>query len=268
MAENTKIQWTHHTFNPWIGCTKVSEGCKFCYAEALMDHRYHRVKWGPQGTRSKTKTWKDPLRWNREAAEKGERHKVFCASLADVFEDRPELVSWREELFQLIGRCDSLDWLLLTKRPENITTMWPDSFPRLRENVWLGTSLATQRNADECIDRLVTARELSNTLFLSVEPQIEYIDLNSWLHQIDWVIVGGESKQGKDEPRRFDIRWAADILHECREFSVPCFIKQFGSNAFEGKKRLIFKDHHGGDITEWPQELQVRECPESYAFAH
>lgn len=88
MAENSNIEWTDHTFNPWIGCTKVSQGCKFCYAETLMDQRYGKAKWGPKGTRNRTSVsyWKQPLKWNREAAAEGMRKRVFCASLADVFE--------------------------------------------------------------------------------------------------------------------------------------------------------------------------------------
>ena len=124
MAENTKIQWCHHTWNPWIGCTKVNEGCQNCYAENLMDTRYHRVQWGPNGTRSRTKTWRDPLKWNRAAKQAGEKRKVFCASLADVFEDRPELVPWRSEMFDVIDQCQNLYFLLLTKRPENIQRLW------------------------------------------------------------------------------------------------------------------------------------------------
>jgi protein gp37 len=128
MAENSNIEWTHHTFNPWIGCTKVSDGCKNCYAENLMDKRYGRVKWGPQGTRVRTSeaNWKKPLKWNREAEAKGERHRVFCASLADVFEDKPdqpEMEQWRLELLELIIKTPYLDWLLLTKRPENVRGM-------------------------------------------------------------------------------------------------------------------------------------------------
>lgn len=278
MAENTKIQWTARmnshgvwqpglTFNPWIGCSKVSEGCKFCYAENLMDHRYHRVRWGSQGTRSRTKTWSEPLRCNREAERLGERRKVFCASLADVFEDRDELIPWREDLFKLIDRCSSLDWLLLTKRPENIASMWPEGYQRLRENVWLGTSIANQGNAETALDELVACREFSDTLFVSLEPQIDFVDLHRWLSPsplVDWVIVGGESKQGKEEPRRFDIRWAVDMLYDCQQAGVPCFIKQFGSNAFDGTRKLDLQDSHGGDMTEWPEILRVRECPESY----
>jgi protein gp37 len=272
MAEHTKIQWCDHTFNPWIGCAKVNEGCRFCYAETLMDTRYGRVQWGPNGTRSRTKTWGQPLKWNREAIALGERRKVFCASLADVFEDFPGTVRgpdilgpWRSDLFKLIDQCQQLDWLLLTKRPENIRRMWEG--PN-RRNVWLGTSVANQRNLDEFLPRLLSARGLGPCLFLSIEPQIGRIDLSRFLFPcpvVDWVIQGGESKQGHGEPRPFDLSWARLTIQQCREARIPVFVKQLGSNAknYLGRDYQT-KDSHGGDWEEWPEDLRVRECPESY----
>src|SRR5580692_4023996 len=250
----------------WIGCTKVSEGCQNCYAENLMATRYGRVRWGIDGTRSRTKTWNDPKRWNRQAERDGIKRKVFCASLADVFEDRGELMPWREDLFKLIDDCPWLHWLLLTKRPENIRRMWPDA--NERENVWLGTSISNQRNADECIDRLLDARFLSPVLFLSLEPQIGFVDLRPWLDPdplIHWVIVGGESAQGHPA-RRFDVEWAVDAVCQCRPpFSnVPVFIKQMGSNPYMYGKPYPLKDSHGGDMAEWPETIRVRECPEIF----
>ncbi len=264
MGFKTKIQWCEHTWNGWIGCSKVNEGCKFCYAEQLMDHRYGRVEWGDSGTRSRTKTWRDPIKWNREAEKAGERHKVFCMSLADVFEDRPELEPWRADLFELIDKCGSLDWLLLTKRPENIIGMWPGFMSR--ENVWLGTSIANQRNADECLPRLLECRGLSPVLFVSLEPQIGDVTLREFMGQggCDWVITGGESKQGPMDPRPFNLQWARRTQKECQVFDRPWFFKQFGSNAWDGDRRLTFVDSHGGDMIEWPQDVRVRECPESF----
>lgn len=276
MAENTKIQWTDHTFNPWLGCARVSEGCQNCYAEFMMDHRYHRVRWGEDGTRLRTKTWNEPPKWDRQAKADGYPHKVFCASLADVFEDREELLPWREDLFTLIDQCQNLNWLLLTKRPQNIRLFWeaiPDStgyyLQDKRENVWLGTSIANQRNADECIDKLLESRALSPVLFLSLEPQIGFVDLKPWLQPeplIDWVIVGGESEQG-GPARPFHLEWAADMLDQCAQAEVPCFFKQSGANAYHGKRPIKFKDAHGGNMVEWPEHLRVRQCPETYALA-
>lgn len=126
MAEQTGIQWCDHTFNGWVGCTKVSPACDHCYAEALMDHRHHRVEWGGERSLTSDANWRQPLRWNRAAREAGIRRKVFCASLADVFDNQvPEV--WRHRLWALIAICPDIDWLLLTKRPQNIVKMLPGS---------------------------------------------------------------------------------------------------------------------------------------------
>ena len=148
MGEYTAIEWAHHTFNPWMGCTKVSDACRFCYAERDMDHRFGKVAWGPNGTRVVTSAanWRKPLKWDRAAEEAGERPRVFCASLADVFEDWRGLIydsngnrlaarglqrhlhmeDLRADLFRLIDATPHLDWLLLTKRPERILECWPE----------------------------------------------------------------------------------------------------------------------------------------------
>ncbi len=139
MAQNSKIEWTHHTFNPWWGCVKVSPACKNCYAQAWAN-RLGMNLWGGKATRRffSDQHWKEPLKWNRDAEVSGERHRVFCASMADVFERRAELNQWRERLWRLIEQTPFLDWLLLTKRPESVAIyapwkkLWPD-------NVWLGT---------------------------------------------------------------------------------------------------------------------------------
>jgi protein gp37 len=105
MAENTKIEWAHHTFNPWIGCAKVSPGCDHCYAEADFSTRRTVVQWGAGQPRKRTapSTWAQPLRWNAEAERLGVRYRVFCASLADVF-DNEVPVQWRRDLLDLIEK--------------------------------------------------------------------------------------------------------------------------------------------------------------------
>jgi protein gp37 len=139
--------------------------------------------------------------------------------------------------------------------------MWPDSKPR--ENVWLGTSIANQSNADEYVPRLLEVKNLCRFVFLSVEPQIGPVDLSPWISQLDWVIIGGESQQGKEQPRPFRVQWARYLVRQCREANVPCFVKQLGSNAWDGPRKLDLKDSHGGDMAEWEPGLRVRECPES-----
>jgi protein gp37 len=231
MGENSKIEWTDHTFNPWIGCTKVSTGCKFCYAETLMDTRYGRAKWGTNGTRVRTSAanWKQPLKWNRQAEKDGVRRRVFCASLADVFEDRAELVEWRTDLFKLIDATPHLDWLLLTKRPENIKRMWREINDRgwlddRRHNVWLGTSVEDQATADERIPILAGTNGLCDVRFLSMEPLLGPVELS----QVDpswWVIVGGESGANA-RPMHPD--WVRSIRDQCFERGCHFFFKQWG----------------------------------------
>lgn len=205
MGENSKIEWTHHTFNPWIGCAKVSPGCAHCYAEREFDHRHHKAKWGPGQPRVRTSpgTWAQPLRWDRAAAKAGVRARVFCASLADVFD--PEVpVAWLADLMVLIEKCRNLDWLLLTKRPQEIAgrlheahahiegikeswdevpeptcpasemlNEWPVGNPP--PHVWLGTTVENQATADERIPRLLKVP--ARIRFLSCEPLLGPVDL-------------------------------------------------------------------------------------------
>lgn len=215
MGDTTEIAWCDATFNPWIGCTKISSGCQNCYAAADMDQRRGRVKWGPNGTRSKTSAdyWRKPLKWNRDAEKSGQRIKVFCASLADVFEDwggpivdAKEKVIWRipsdfdnakvhpltmdhlrSDLFALIDQTPWLDWMLLTKRPENIRPMWvpgvdEGGFPQLqplRHNVHLYYSASDQPSLESGIGELLACRDLTPTLGLSLEPLVGEIVLDA-----------------------------------------------------------------------------------------
>lgn len=287
MGENSKISWTHHTFNPWWGCQRVSPGCENCYAEAL-DKRVggavvdgvKRLRWGPKAPRVRTSAanWKEPLKWNRKAAAEGVRKRVFCASMADVFEDRAELVPWRADLFAMIEATPALDWLMLTKRPENISRLMP-AFGWPVSNVWLGTTVEDQRRADERIPELLKVP--AAVRFLSCEPLIDSVDLTRWLRferhgdgrgmgggwpigpAIDWVIIGGESG---GRARSFHTDWAHDLVEQCRAAGVAPFVKQLGTNPVaSGRDQLALlnmRDHHGGDPAEWPEDLRVREFPE------
>jgi protein gp37 len=239
MGENSKIEWTDHTFNPWIGCQKVSAACDNCYAEAMMDHRYGRVQWGPKGERVRTSVdnWRKPLQWNRAAAATGVRYRVFCASLADVFDNQVP-AEWRADLFDLIARTPNLTWLLLTKRPENIAAMLPAALNW--SNVWLGTSVEDQKAADHRVPILREQRPRVAGLFLSCEPLLGPIDFERGgfaLHRpltspqgrkypgIDWIIVGGETGKGA---RPMDPEWVRKIRDDCRAAGVPFFMKQWG----------------------------------------
>lgn len=183
MSANTKIEWADHTFNPWIGCTKVGPGCDNCYAKADFDDRKHRVTWGAGQARSRTKTWGDPVRWNKQHeaffAEHGRRQRVFCASLADVFDNEVDPM-WRRELFDLICDTPFLDWLLLTKRIGNAGGMLPwmlngqqrgEPYP----NVWIGSTVVNQAEADRDIPKLLAVPTAKR--FLSMEPLLGPVDL-------------------------------------------------------------------------------------------
>jgi protein gp37 len=253
MGKDSKIEWTHHTFNPWTGCTKVSPGCTHCYAEAWA-RRTGVVKWGPDGERRRTSesSWRQPAKWNREAIEAGLRRRVFCASLADVFEDRPELDAWRRDLARLIWETPHLDWLLLTKRPENARQMtyemwFPDAaWPG---NYWVGCTVENQEYADRRIPELLKVP--ASVRFLSVEPLLGPVDLSPYLARragIDLVIVGGESGPGA---RPMHPRWARTIRDQCRAAGVPHHFKQWGEWAPVGDDtprgvRLAYVHERGG----------------------
>lgn len=232
MGQNSKIEWTHHTFNPWWGCVKVSPACKHCYAEA-WSNRLGLDLWGNTGRRTFSDShWREPLRWNREAAEAGERRRVFCASMSDVFEDRRDLDVWREQLWKLIAETPALDWLLLTKRPEAITDLapWKKRWPA---NVWLGTTIEDQEWAETRLPHLL--RHPAALHFVSCEPLLGPLDITPWLvpgktgrakrYAIDWVIAGGESGA---KARPMHPGWAESLRDQCCEASVAFHFKQWG----------------------------------------
>lgn len=250
MADRSAIEWTDSTFNPWTGCTKVSPGCDHCYAEARMDTRLKVVSWGAGQPRKRTKTWGDPVRWNarHEAfyAAHGRRQRVFCASLADVFDNEVDPV-WRADLFALIAKTPNLDWLLLTKRIGNAERMieqaliaqgdgatdawgsWP--WP----HVWLGATVVDQAEADRDIPKLLATP--AAVRFLSMEPLLGPVTLNPWLLSehgrrqigaragIGWVIAGGESGH---HARPMHPDWARRLRDQCAAAGVPFLFKQWG----------------------------------------
>ena len=234
MGETTGIAWTDHTFNPWIGCQRVSPGCQHCYAETL-NKRWGDDNWGKNAERRVTSdsNWRLPERWNRQAAAEGKRHRVFCASMADVFEDNPQVLEARDRLFALIATTPWLDWQLLTKRPENVLRL-TEGYGALDSNVWIGCTAEDQEHANTRIQEL--ARIPASVRFLSCEPLLGPIDLSDVLGLIDWVIVGGESGPGA---RPMHVDWARTIRDDCYLQSVPFFFKQWGGvTAKAGGKQL------------------------------
>lgn len=235
MGENTGIAWTTHTFNPVWGCVKVSPACTNCYAETFAN-RFNAGLWGPNSERRTfgEKHWREPLKWNAAAMKAGKVARVFCASMSDVFEDHPTWDAERPKLWDLIRATPWLDWLLLTKRPENIRRMLPGPYfngaPRL-SNVWLGTTVESQ----DYVDR--AGHLLSNPAwvhFLSCEPLLGDLDLRRYLwpevhregadrKSLDWVITGCESG-AKARPQ--NLEHVRSLRDQCSESGVAFFYKQ------------------------------------------
>lgn len=332
MAENSKIEWCHHTFNPWRGCTKISEGCEHCYAETLS-LRNPKVlgQWGKGKPRvlASEAMWKEPLKWNRELKYEcpscGQVHvpekpldgcwecdcssggtichpirpRVFCASLSDWLDDEVP-IEWLVELMSLIRHTPNLDWLLLTKRPQNFKPRlnaalkrilkatggepcndadfidgWVNKRDTIPQNVWIGATAENQRRFDE---RYMALAEIpARVRFWSMEPLLGSIDFTavhydfSFKAAFHWVITGGESG-GKNTARHCHTDDLRDIVSQCDILDVPCFVKQLGSNAVAAgrdQRHLIAMKHpKGGDWSEWPEALRVRQFPQIGGTAH
>ncbi|WP_174297247.1 phage Gp37/Gp68 family protein [Sphingomonas bacterium] len=261
MAERSAIEWTDHTFNGWIGCTKIGPGCDHCYAEVLATTRLG-VPWGPGAQRRRTaaSTWNQPRRWNRRAAAAGVRERVFCSSLADVF-DNEVSAEWRADLFRLIRETPNLDWLLVTKRIGNAARMaevaggWP-------ANVWLGATIVSQAEADRDAPKLLST-DGPRIRFLSMEPLLGPVDL-TMLHyagltninaltgahglampmqgagpRLDWIIVGGESGPGA---RPMHPGWVRSLRDQCASVGVPLFFKQWGEFIAHPAPNAVWKN--------------------------
>ncbi|CAJ6231351.1 Bacteriophage protein gp37 [Burkholderia pseudomallei] len=260
MSENSKIEWCDHTFNPWEGCQKVGPGCDHCYAEA-RNARFgggSAVNWGAGAPRRRTSVanWRKPLAWNaaheRFFAAQGRRQRVFCASLADVFDNAID-PAWRRDLFDLIVDTPNLDWLLLTKRIGNVQQMVQAATlcDLLPSNVWLGATIVNQEEAERDISKLLAVP--ARVRFLSMEPLLGPVDLVSsgalWsdmngnivdapsrgLRGVDWVIAGGESGPGA-RPMHPD--WARSLRDQCAAASVPFLFNQRGEWCPRGPESM------------------------------
>jgi len=292
MGEGTKISWAHNTFNPWWGCSKVSPACDNCYAESVAN-RWDFNVWGKKAPRRffTEKHWNEPLKWNRAAEAEKIRQRVFCASMADVFELRKDLDPWREKLWDLVEKTPWLDWMLLTKREKAIQKLLPAAWLKApRPNVWLGVTAENQRRAEERIPELLSVPAVVH--WISAEPLLGPINFEPWFYGaqhdvthdgvdapdgavaggeertgdrwfrttgIDWVIVGGESGAGA---RRMDPAWARDILDQCKRHHVAVHFKQKGQVL---AAEMGCKDKAGKDSSEWPAEFQIQEFPEPEA---
>ncbi|HEU4344070.1 MAG TPA: DUF5131 family protein [Candidatus Binatia bacterium] len=322
MGEGTSIQWADDTHNFWRICTKVSPGCKNCYAETLLKNR-RGEKWGKGAPRIRLKAFDAPIRWNkkpwvcdlcgsRSAANRRDngsclnplcpyrdgsagsfhRRRVFSLSLGDWLDEEVP-IEWLADMLNVIHQCPNLDFLLLTKRPENwsprmesirlhgldqkwVSTKW-DMENQPPHNVWIGVSVEDQQRADERIPQLLKIP--ARIRFLSVEPLLGPVrldfewrnDLQRWdsagrelePRRIDWVIVGGESGPGA---RPCKVDWIRSVRDQCKAAGVPMFVKQLGSNPHrngedESETTILLDHKKGGDISEWAEDLRIREFP-------
>lgn len=303
--ENSKIPWCNHTLNFWIGCSHAivpesasttgkaheSPECKACYAEQMMDDRFGKVVWGKNGTRTLVKSATvNARKWNKKAKETGDHPRVFCQSLSDTFEkfegycesylpnkvtkmEKSSLDTWRIELLDLITECDRLEWLLLSKhlfdRMANgedwrdlVPESWRDRFP---DHVRIGCTGGTQETYDY---RVSLMQKIPAKNFVSIEPMFEPIDLMLGHNRVDWVIVGGESQQGKEPARKFDMSWAANCFVQCQHelaIAKPAFFfKQAGSSPHYFGKPVKLGDRNGEDLSDplIPEIIKVREFPQ------
>lgn len=211
-----------------------------------MDHRWHKVHWGAGQQRQRTSAanWQMPVKWEREhkafAVIHGRRRRVFCASLADVFDNEaPE--QWRKELFSLIAATPHLDWLLLTKRIGNAEKMMNWDF--WHPNIWLGATVVNQEEADRDIPKLL--RVPVRVRWLSMEPLLGPVSLRGHFDGLHWVVVGGESG---NQPRLMAAPWARDLQNQCAIAGVPYFFKQWGGTA-KDKGGCVLGD---GEAKAWP----------------
>ena len=259
----TKIQWSDFTQNFWIGCSRVKKErmCSFCYAEKFSE-RWNFAKWGEEGNRHKTSesNWKKPYAWNRKAIKEGVRYKVFCSSLSDIFDDHKSIPQeWRDNLFKTIRETQNLDWLLLTKRPENYTKFLPADWIEGYRNVWMGVSIGDKRGRDARMDHFLNTP--AYVRFISGEPLLERFELPDY--GITQFICGGESgpisKIGE-----LDLNVVRYMIDQAKEKGIKVFFKQTGSIL---SKKLKLKDGHGGDFDEYPPALdwlKIREVPDPH----
>lgn len=259
MGKESNIQWTDHTWNVAVGCTKVNEDCKFCY----MYRDSIRYKYEPREVR-RTKTVFDLPKKIKEPS------RIFTSSLTDVF--HPSIDAFRGDIWDMIKQHPHHTYQILTKRPERLRTNLPqdlETWLGIYKSIWLGASIGSQKSIDMARD-LINASFIFpvDVVFLSLEPLWGPIDLtesysggpSKLIELIQWVIVGGESgnETGQYRYRPCELKWIEDIIAQCKKYNVPVFVKQLGTHL---AKELGLKDRHGGDIDEWPKHLRIRQFP-------
>jgi len=245
VGTNSNIAWCDHTFNSWRGCSPIGSGCLNCFAREMAKRNPNVLgEWGPDKDRiiASDSYWRLPKKWDRATAKAGERRKAFVGSMMDIFDDHPSIPDdIRRTVFLAAEEFQNLDWLYLTKRPWNIEKLLPDSWltgscPR---NVWFGVSASRQSELDRNWNILDSETHNMNpsVLFLSLEPILERLDLESpltvidcgdneaewWTRRPDWVLVGAESGPNR---RICEVSWIQDVADQCLKAEVPVLVKQ------------------------------------------
>jgi len=245
--EKSKIQWTQATINFWTGCKKVSAGCKYCY----MFRDKERYGQNPEKiSRVSDAKFKEALKWQQPKL-------IFTCSWSDFFIEEAD--QWRKEAWEVIRKTPHHRWQILTKRPERILECLPPDWGEGWDHVWLDVTVEN----NDTLHRIKTLSEVpAKHRFISAEPILEKLDLTSVpeLSSFHWVLVGGESgnKTGNYLFRTCELSWIEDVVKSCRNTKIPVFVKQLGSFQVE---ELKLSDRHGGDISEWPEYLRIREYP-------
>jgi protein gp37 len=299
MATTSGINYVHHSFAPWIGCTPASPGCANCYARAIMDYRLHRARYVAGAPRSPAaeSTWKKPLAWDRAAAKAGVRRRVLLSHLSDICDPEapPGLL---DRVWELVDRCRHLDWLALTKHPQRYAEVLPWGTGEPWPHVWGGATVEDQARAYLRVPHLLRARFALR--WLSMEPLLEAVEVWPFvspqrgcegthrgtgsaecpreLHHhhddrclpcIDLLVIGGES--GRDA-RPCDLRWVRDLVRQGRTAGAPVYVKQLGHRPYVSPQHkgatgyeLRLRHPAGEDQAEWPADLRVRELPVSPA---
>lgn len=250
----TKIEWTEKSWNPVTGCTKVSPGCKNCYAEAIANRLWGGRKF--TDVRCHEDRLDTPFHWKKP-------RRVFVNSMSDLF--HPDVpFDFIDKVQSAMQANDRHTFQILTKRPERLELWieyrrsWTDyGFNR---HIWIGVSVESPKY----LDRTDILRRVPAAIrFISFEPLLESvgeIDLTG----IHWVIIGGESGL---KARPFNIEWAREIIRQCKAAKVPVFMKQVGASpvAFTLQTGYVepmkLKSRKGGDPNEWPVDLRIREYP-------
>lgn len=269
MAQTTKISWTDATWNIAVGYTKVDSDCKFCY---MYRDSMNETRYNPKEIRRTKTVFNNPLKWK-------EPMRIFTSSLTDFFHEGCD--GFRNEAWEIIRKCPQHIFQILTKRPERIHDHLPEFWEEIKDRVWLGTSVGSEKGVDRIFELMNSG---ANCLyFLSIEPLYEDVQIpfyeklyrqprysiemgTFFSDAIKWVIVGGESGFGKipNDPnviykyRECKLEWIERIVNDCKEYGIPCFVKQLGTHLATERK---MSDRHGGNIEEFPINLQVRQFP-------